>query len=48
LVPRPVEEGPKQNKKKWQIEAKLTWHMFWRENQLAWTQKKKKAKKESC
>jgi hypothetical protein len=25
--------------KKWQIEAKPTWHLFWRENQLVWTKK---------
>ncbi len=25
--------------KKWQIEAKPTWHLFWRENQLVQTQK---------
>jgi hypothetical protein len=25
--------------KKWQIEAKPTWHIFWRENQLVWTKK---------
>jgi hypothetical protein len=37
LIPRPLdEEGPKP--KKWEIEAKPTWHMFWRGNQLVWTQ----------
>ncbi len=25
--------------KKWQIEAKPTWHLFWRENQLVQTKK---------
>jgi len=25
--------------KKWQIEAKPTWHLIWKENQLVWTQK---------
>ncbi len=38
-----LDEGPGTNEfktKKWQIEAKPTWHMFWRENQLVQTQKK--------
>jgi hypothetical protein len=26
--------------RKWQIEAKPTWHLFRRENQLVWTPKK--------
>jgi hypothetical protein len=30
LVPRFGDEGPRP--KKWQIEVKPTWHMFWREN----------------
>jgi hypothetical protein len=33
LVPRPLDKGPKT--KKWQIEAKPTWHLFWRENQIS-------------
>jgi hypothetical protein len=33
LVLRPLD------KEKWQIEAKPTWHLFWRENQLVWTKK---------
>jgi hypothetical protein len=32
LVPRPLDKGPWP--KKWQIEAKPTWHLFWRENHL--------------
>jgi hypothetical protein len=37
LVPRPLDEGPRP--KTWKIEAKPTWHLFWRKNQLVWTQK---------
>jgi hypothetical protein len=37
LVPRPLNNGPRP--KKLQIEAKPTWHLFWRENQLVWNQK---------
>jgi hypothetical protein len=37
LVPRPLDEG--RRPKKWQIEAKLTWHLCWRENQLVQTKK---------
>jgi hypothetical protein len=33
LVPRPLDEGPR-------IEAKLTWHLFWRENQLIGSDRK--------
>ncbi len=35
LVPRPLKQGFKT--KKWQIEARRTWHLFWRENQLVQT-----------
>jgi hypothetical protein len=42
--PKALNIGPKafrrgSKTKKWQIEAKLTWHLFWRENQLVQTQK---------
>jgi hypothetical protein len=36
--PRPYRQASKT--KKWQIEAKTTWHRFWRENQLLQTKKK--------
>jgi hypothetical protein len=38
LVPRPLDKGPRPLDK-WPIEAKPTWHLFWRENQLGRTQK---------
>jgi hypothetical protein len=44
LVPKLLDEkGPKL--KKWQIEAKPTWHLFWRENQLVLTKKQTVLKK---
>jgi hypothetical protein len=33
LVPRPLDEGPRP--KKWQIEAKPTWHLFCKENECS-------------
>jgi hypothetical protein len=44
LVPRPLDKQGSKTKK-WQIEAKPTWHLFWRENQLVRTQKKNNAKR---
>jgi len=38
-VSRPLNEGPRP--KNWQIEAKLAWHLFWRENQLVQTKKQR-------
>jgi hypothetical protein len=38
LVPRPLDKVPRPLGK-WPIEAKPTWHLFWRENQLGRTQK---------
>ncbi len=35
--PRPLDEGPKPKSGK--LRLNLTWHLFWRENQLVWTQK---------
>jgi hypothetical protein len=37
IGPEAFREGSKT--KKWQIEAKPTWHLFWRENQLVQTKK---------
>jgi hypothetical protein len=37
IGPKAFTQGSKT--KKWQIEAKPTWHLFWRENQLVQTQK---------
>jgi hypothetical protein len=37
MGPKAFRQGSKT--KKWQIEAKPTWHLFWRENQLVWTKK---------
>jgi len=45
LAPRPFDEGPRPKSGKLS-EAKPTWHLFWRENQLVWI-KKHSAKKES-
>ncbi len=44
LIGRKLYIGPKAFKgrsktKKWQIEAKPTWHLFWTENQLVKTKK---------
>jgi hypothetical protein len=37
MGPEAFKRGSKS--KKWQIEAKPTWHQFWRENQLVGTKK---------
>jgi hypothetical protein len=40
ISPKAFRQGSKT--KKWQIEAKPTWHRFWRENQLVQTKKSAK------
>jgi hypothetical protein len=45
LDPWPLDEGPRP--KRWQIQAKSTWHHFGEKNQSVQTQKKKEAKAES-